>query len=216
MIGKSELTSIRIIGSVIIFLAINWPIASPFLDQFFKLPPYVDMALSAGTFIFLYQLLIWLYIRYFWRYQQHNLGGMWAYRIYDGEHESGNPWFYGIFEMIYTADELKVITGTTWPSGKEPDMDNINSTWKSEAIMHQDRVLWFEAVATEPPYPIQLMTLSIERKGSQITMSGVIKGVLDSRGERAFGHIIITKIPKHLRADAEKIAYERYGRLQQT
>lgn len=213
MIGKKELASIRVIGSVIIFLAVNWTIARGLLDQFFGFPPYINMALSAGTFISLYQVSISFYIHHFWRYQQRYLGGKWAYKVYwkDEEHESANPWFYGIFEMIYTAHKVEILTGKTWPSGKEPDMENIHSRWKSDVIMHRDRKLWMEAIATDHPFRKQLMALTVEGKNSQLTMNGDISGVLDSRGEGASGRITMIKIPKQIQTSAEKFAYDKYG-----
>jgi hypothetical protein len=219
--NRSDSVIIQFIAASIISIAANWPQIRYFLSQFF---PHADVAIPAGAFVMLYQILFFLYSKYLWRYHPAliYLGGQWVYRTSEAETtpkdstqlcKQGNS-FYGVFEIIHTPDKVSIPYGEVWYCGKPPDEKNRRSYWQSSSINYDGETLWLigKVIGNDSRSEHkQILIATIARREGKLEMNGTVWGVADPDGKDAFGFTIIKKISNRSRRDAAQEAYRIFG-----
>jgi len=222
MVNKRDLAVLQFIAVVVILFTASWSKVRQFLSPFF---PYAEVVIPAGAFVLLFQALFFIYSRFLWvlHPQTTYLGGQWIYKTSNAKQrnfdhaslDKRSQYFYGVFEVIHTADELHINNGEAWYCGEPPSFTNRRVFWKSDAIVHRDEKLWIVASATgedkSRSHLTQLAELAVIRRNSQIEMKGTIWGVADPDGEYAYGFTEIKKISNRPREDAAREAYRIFG-----
>jgi len=218
MINKRDLAALQLIAAAIIFFTASWPEVKLFFSHAF---PYADVVIPAGAIVLLFQAFFFVYRHYLWKLdpQTAYLGGQWVYRTNkktDFEPTSlhaHNGCFYGVFEILHTADELLVTHGKAWYCNEAPSFENVRVIWNASAIVYRDNRLWVvgDIVSDEPNRPrlTQLAVLTV-LNGRHIEMEGTIWGVADQNGQYAYAFTEMRRISKRPREDAAQEAYKIY------
>ena len=221
MINKRDLAVLQFIAVAVIFFTASWPRVRQFFSHAF---PYAEVVIPAGAFVLLFQALSFIYTHHLWKLHPGTtyLGGQWIYRTekqtaFDpASSDVRSEWFYGVFEVIHTADKLLVNHGKAWHCNEEdPSFENTTVIWNSSAIVYRDNMLWIvgDIASDDPSRPrlAQLAVLTVSRRESEIAMDGTIWGIADLDGEYAYGFTETKKISNRPRKDAAQIAHRKYG-----
>ena len=223
MTDKRDLAVLQFIAVVVILTAASWPEIRHFLSHIF---PYAAVVIPAGMFVLLYQTLSFIYTHYLWKLHPGTtyLGGQWIYRTNkkkDNKKQTDSDpasldlskeCFYGIFEVIHTADKLFVANGKGWYCNEAPSFENTRVMWNSSTIVQRDNMLWVVAgdIATDEPNRTGLTQLLVLTVKSKTEMEGTVRSVADP-DEYVYGLTKMIKISNRPRGNAAQEAYRIFG-----
>lgn len=211
---KKYIVAIQFIAIVVILFTANWPEIKQILSDIF---PYGEVAIPAGIFVMLFQILVYVYNNYLWRRLPDTLwlGGRWIYKTTRAKKtENGvdlSEFAYGTFEIEHTIDKICIKNGRAWDYRTPPDFDKCEAIWDADiVILLPDKkkvVIVVNVISEGSIRKNQYIELEIV---SNDKMQGVVWGILDPDGEYAYGYTEIIKIGDYPIEKASEIAYQRF------
>ena len=171
--------------------------------------------------------LFFIYTHYLWKLHPGTtyLGGQWIYRTdkkKDNKKQADfdpassdlrSESFYGVFEVIHTADKLLVNHGEAWYCNEVPSFENTRVIWNSSTIVYRDNMLWVVVgdIATDEPSRTHLAQLAVLTVISKTEMEGTIRSVADPDDEGVYGFTKARKISNRPLKGAAQEAHRIFG-----